>query len=366
MEHYDSVMRTVKNRDLARELADGFDVLRERGHGRFDMEIPAFDTPDFSFLNSFEKTSWMPIVHAILGDDVVLIHKGAFMSLPGAGAQVYHQDGVHLTTQTQRPCHAINVFVPLVDLHSRNGPTEFVLGSHVLGHDGYDRDFLETPKPKAGTPVIFDYRLGHRGMANSSQHCRPIVYCTYARAADGKEFRDSVNFSRKRYHKIGDLSAKPLSREERRNKRKRSIESARQKEEIEKVAKVSATEKPSEGETHDIGNKAESQAKGENPIGKLVKDLTIEGTAVGEAVNLEKSENNNAASEDKTDTETTDKRQKYIDGKHATIVERISSVRWDAKAAKDMEKKDISPHTEELEDVKKDKGKNSKDFSSDE
>ena len=258
MEHYDSVMRTVKNRDLARELADGFDVLRERGHGRFDMEIPAFDTPDFSFLNSFEKTSWMPIVHAILGDDVVLIHKGAFMSLPGAGAQVYHQDGVHLTTQTQRPCHAINVFVPLVDLHSRNGPTEFVLGSHVLGHDGYDRDFLETPKPKAGTPVIFDYRLGHRGMANSSQHCRPIVYCTYARAADGKEFRDSVNFSRKRYHKIGDLSAKPLSREERRNKRKRSIESARQKEEIEKVAKVSATEKPSEGETHDIGNKTES------------------------------------------------------------------------------------------------------------
>ena len=292
MEHYDSVMRTVKNRDLARELADGFDVLRERGHGRFDMEIPAFDTPDFSFLNSFEKTSWMPIVHAILGDDVVLIHKGAFMSLPGAGAQVYHQDGVHLTTQTQRPCHAINVFVPLVDLHSRNGPTEFVLGSHVLGHDGYDRDFLETPKPKAGTPVIFDYRLGHRGMANSSQHCRPIVYCTYARAADGKEFRDSVNFSRKRYHKIGDLSAKPLSREERRNKRKRSIESARQKEEIEKVAKVSATEKPSEGETHDIGNKTESEAKGENPIGKLVEGLTIEGTVVGEAVNLEKSENN--------------------------------------------------------------------------
>jgi hypothetical protein len=239
MEHYETVMRTVKNRDLSRELADGFDVLRERGHGRFDMEIPAFETPEYDFLNTFEKTSWMPIVRSILGEDVVLIHKGAFMSLPGAGAQVYHQDGVHLTTQTQRPCHAINVFVPLVDLHSRNGPTEFVLGSHVLGHDGYDRDFLETPKPNAGTPVVFDYRLGHRGMANSSQDCRPIVYCTYARASDGKAFRDSVNFSRKRYHKIGDLSAKPMSREERRNKRKRSIESALEKEEIEKATQVS-------------------------------------------------------------------------------------------------------------------------------
>jgi len=236
-------MRTVKQRDLSRELADGFDVLRERGHGRFDMELPAFNTPEFDFLNSFEKTPWMPIVQSILGKDVVLIHKGCFMSLPGAGSQVYHQDGVHLATQTQRPCHAINVFVPLVDLHSRNGPTEFVLGSHVLGHDGYDRDFLDTPKPEAGTPVIFDYRLGHRGLANSSQNCRPIVYCTYARAADGKEFRDSVNFSRKRYHKIGELSAKPLSREERRNKRKRSMESALEKEEIEKAEKAIAEEK---------------------------------------------------------------------------------------------------------------------------
>ena len=250
MEHYETVMRTVKNRDLSRELADGFDVLRERGHGRFDMEIPAFETPEYDFLNTFEKTSWMPIVRSLLGEDVVLIHKGAFMSLPGAGAQVYHQDGVHLTTQTQRPCHAINVFVPLVDLHSRNGPTEFVLGSHVLGHDGYDRDFLETPKPKAGTPVVFDYRLGHRGMANSSQDCRPIVYCTYARASDGKAFRDSVNFSRKRYHKIGDLSAKPMSREERRNKRKRSIESALEKEEIENSV-LMGVEYP-EAETVDV------------------------------------------------------------------------------------------------------------------
>lgn len=235
MEHYESVMRTVKARDLLHELQDGFDVLRERGRGRFDMTLPAFDEPQFSFLTDFKETPWMPVVRAILGEDVVLIHKGCFLSLPGAESQVYHQDGLHLTSQTQRPCHAINVFVPLVDLHTRSGPTEFVLGSHILGQEGFDKDFTETPKPKAGTPVIFDYRLGHRGMANSSNACRPILYCTYARAADGKEFRDSVNFSKnaatgKRYHKIGDLSAKPLSREERRNKRKRSIESKEEEE----------------------------------------------------------------------------------------------------------------------------------------
>ena len=237
MEHYEQVMRTVKARDLHRELEDGFDVLRERGRGRYDMELPAFDNSEiFGFLTDLQKAPWMPVVRAILGDDVVLIHKGCFLSMPGAEIQEYHQDGVHLTTQTQRPCHAINVFVPLVDLTTRNGPTEFTLGSHVLGHEDYDKDFVETPKPKAGTPVIFDYRLGHRGMGNSSQSCRPIVYCTYARGdSDSKTFRDSVNFSRKRYHQIGELTEKPLSREERRNNRKRSIEQREEEAQLKRI-----------------------------------------------------------------------------------------------------------------------------------
>ena len=246
LDHFDKVMRTVKTRDLQRELENGFDVFRERGRGRYDMELPVFETPQFDFLNSLDKAPWMQVVRAILGDDVVLIHKGSFISMPGAETQVYHQDGVHLTTQTQRPCHAINVFVPLVDLTMRNGPTEFTLGSHVLGHEDYDRDFLETPTPKAGVPLIFDYRLGHRGLGNSSQQCRPIVYCTYARATEGKDFRDSVNFSRKRYHKLGDLIEKPLSRAERTNKRRRSMEEREEEEQLKQTLEESKKAKTAE------------------------------------------------------------------------------------------------------------------------
>jgi hypothetical protein len=215
LEHYENVMNTVKARALYSELSDGFDVFRERGRGRYDMELPVFDTPQFDFLNSIEKAPWMPIVRQILGEDVSLIHKGAFLSLPGSEAQVYHQDGVHLNKTIQKPCHAVNVFIPLVDLTEDNGPTEFCLGTHYLGYEGWTKDMLETPLPMAGTPVIFDYRLGHRGMGNSSTDCRPIVYCTYAPTSGKKDFRDSVNFSRKRYHRLGDLVEKPLSREER-------------------------------------------------------------------------------------------------------------------------------------------------------
>lgn len=219
-------MNTVKARGLQAELQDGFDLLRERGRGRFDMELPAFDTPEFSFLTDLQRAAWMPLVREILGDDVLLIHKGVFISMPGAEGQIYHQDGPHLSTQTQRPCHAVNVFIPLVDLCMRNGPTEFCLGTHVLGHENFVKDRVYTPCVPAGKPVIFDYRLGHRGLSNTSSEARPIVYCTYAAAANGKEFRDSVNFSRRRYHKLGELVEKPLSRAERAAKRRKSLSDA--------------------------------------------------------------------------------------------------------------------------------------------
>lgn len=219
MDHYEKVMYTVKAKALYSELADGFDVFRERGRGRFDMTLEAFDKPEFSFLTDLTKAAWMPIVKKILGDDAALVHKGAFLSTPGAETQIYHQDGVHLNKKYQKPCHAINVFIPLVDLHEKNGPTEFCIGTHYLGFEDYNKDLIDSPLAPAGCPVIFDYRLGHRGLGNNSRETRPIVYLTYTRVS--KEFRDAVNFSSKRYRKLGELIEKPMSRKERALKRTR-------------------------------------------------------------------------------------------------------------------------------------------------
>ena len=60
----------------------------------------------------------------------------------------------------------------------------------------------------------------HRGLRNVSESVRPVVYLTYSSVASGKEFRDSVNFSRRRYQKLGDFAEMPLSREERVKKRR--------------------------------------------------------------------------------------------------------------------------------------------------
>ena len=220
IDHYHKVMYTVQARSLQLELADGFDVLRERGRGRYDMELELFDTEAFNFLTDPRKTAWMPIVRQILGEDATLVHKGCFLSLPGSETQVYHQDGVHLNKKVHKPAHAINVFVPLVDYDMTNGPTEFCLGTHYLGYENFVKENVYTPCVTAGTPVIFDYRLGHRGLRNYSQGVRPVVYLTYSSVASGKEFRDSVNFSTKRYRKLGDFAEQPLSREERAQKRR--------------------------------------------------------------------------------------------------------------------------------------------------
>lgn len=274
--HFEMVMNTVKARALHSELQDGFDLLRERGRGRYDMELPAFDTPEFSFLTDLQNAAWMPIVREVLGEDVVLIHKGAFLSMPGAEGQVYHQDGPHLSTQTQRPCHAVNVFIPLVDLTIKNGPTEFCLGTHVLGHEDFVKDRVFTPCVPAGTPVMFDYRLGHRGLANTSGACRPIVYCTYAATANGKEFRDSVNFSRRRYHKIGELVEKPLSRAERAAKRRKSLSEVADP----PVETTAAPEEPktttSSIETHAAAREAE---QGPVPVETSAAPAVSEGEA---------------------------------------------------------------------------------------
>jgi len=219
IDHYEKVMHTVMARSLHHELQDGFDCFRERGRGRFDMELDVFDTEAFSFLTN-KKAVWMPIIRKILGEDALLVHKGCFLSLPASETQVYHQDGVHLNSKFQKPCHAVNVFIPLLDCEMINGPTEFCLGTHYLGNDAFVKENVYTPCAEAGFPIIFDYRLGHRGLGNRSQTVRPVVYLTYSAVKSGKEFRDEANFSRKRYRKLGEFAEPTLSREERAKKRR--------------------------------------------------------------------------------------------------------------------------------------------------
>ena len=91
----------------------------------------------------------------------------------------WHADGPHLFEQGPTlPAHALNVFLPLVDLTAQNGPTQFAPGSHVRGQEhaggGVGSEFDEgeadgedgegsgktrTFFARSGDAIIFDYRV---------------------------------------------------------------------------------------------------------------------------------------------------------------------------------------------------------------
>lgn len=168
-----------------------FREINCRDGGRFDIRHKV-DEPPLRDLS--QNGSWIAVVKEILGEDVALLFCGVVLARGGSAGsieQAWHQDGCHLFPEsTHLPCHCLNVFLPLVDISQDNGPTEFVLGSHRedahiwkssnLSDDGEEADAVSLTC-SAGTALVFDYRILHRGAANTTSSDRPCLYFTYAK-----------------------------------------------------------------------------------------------------------------------------------------------------------------------------------------
>ena len=139
--------------------------------------------------------------------------EGVLTSLPGAPHQKFHQDG---------PLEgSYNCFIPLVDVGVQKSGTEFWPGSHAhpavpqlvfsgaIGVD--DAAQLATivgdpsvqvvqPQLAAGDMLIYQYRVIHRGPANTTPFARPIFYCAWSDTAGAG---DGYNF--KSHRKVQDL-----------------------------------------------------------------------------------------------------------------------------------------------------------------
>ena len=104
---------------------------------------------------------------------------GCVVSRPGAGPQLYHADGMDAY---------FNAFVPLVDVPTALGPTEFALRSHADEHavayaptlswdNRYDKC---APELRRGDVLLFSYATLHRGLPNTGDASRPVFYITLA------------------------------------------------------------------------------------------------------------------------------------------------------------------------------------------
>ena len=131
---------------------------------------------------------------------------------PGSPAQCWHIDSPHVS-EDHLPPHALNVMIVLHDTPLSMGPTELAKGSHRLTNHLQNPALVsdelvyqhETTAPEqlvahseqvapegfssaltAGSCLIFDDRILHRGLGNTSNSRRSMVYFSYRQAGYGE------------------------------------------------------------------------------------------------------------------------------------------------------------------------------------
>lgn len=174
--------------------------------GRLDIKYKMDTQPfcnDQVISNSFIK----PVVQSLLGDDAKLVYAGLILSFPGSADQPWHRDGTALFADNEFPIgqalppYALNIFIPLDDVTSDVGPTEFCVGSHIREKAIEVMKEIETgneagttiigPLLKMGDALIYDYRVCHRGTKNvAKKKTRPMLYLMYSRPW----FYEHINF----------------------------------------------------------------------------------------------------------------------------------------------------------------------------
>ena len=189
-------------REIGIGSAAGYVEIVQRSPGRWDVPI----TPQ-QFGVDDQDMPWWPLVAAVLGEDAEPSFSGVVSSEPGSPAQCWHTDSPHEASE-HRPAHAINVLMALHDTPMAMGPTECARGSHFLTNHlsnpylvideliyqhagtapeslvkGTQHDVPESfaSSMAAGSCLIFDDRLLHRGLANRSDTVRHVAYFSYRR-----------------------------------------------------------------------------------------------------------------------------------------------------------------------------------------
>ena len=219
-------------------LPTKFVEVVERDGGRLDVRHSLCDAPIATVLAAVSRTGLAAVLADLLGQDAQVVAGGnvVAMSIEGwtehmdtgadedvvlgdsMGAQAWHADGPHLFASAvdepaaaSLPAHALNIFVPLVDLTEANGATEFACGTHRRGHEltprdddddgaaasdgGDERGERTAILARAGDALVFDYRLWHRGLPNLSSADRPLLYLVAARSwwRDDRNYRQGAS-----------------------------------------------------------------------------------------------------------------------------------------------------------------------------
>ena len=203
MERSRAVNQALGTKTIGIGSAAGFQEIVQRSPGRWDIPVSPTE-----FGVEHQSLPWWPLIADTLGTDAEHAFSGVVYSDPGSPAQFWHIDSPHMTADHQPP-HALNVMVALHDITLAMGPTELASGSHRLTNHLRNPALVsnelvyqhETTRPEllvadtsgdvpermsfpltAGSCLVFDDRILHRGLGNGSTSRRNVAYFSYRRA----------------------------------------------------------------------------------------------------------------------------------------------------------------------------------------
>jgi Phytanoyl-CoA dioxygenase (PhyH) len=181
---------------LIDRLRDRFDVLLEerrradppnRGANRYQMYLP-FEPP-FADPLVYEHPAVMRILERLMGPDLICTYLASDTPLPGSDYQQVHSDTRLLFPETtlSLPCYGLVANIPLVDFSEENGSMEIWPGGTHLMPGRMDLKVHAPQMPsirlsiRAGSILMRDLRMWHRGTPNRSNRSRPNLALVYTR-----------------------------------------------------------------------------------------------------------------------------------------------------------------------------------------
>jgi ectoine hydroxylase-related dioxygenase (phytanoyl-CoA dioxygenase family) len=202
---------------LCAELRDDLDrMLRDNPGGdagkteQMEIVMRAFEHSRAN-RSLFDLEPIVTLAEALISKECHVIHNNSFKTLPG-GRQLsfWHQDDPahYLVTEGEAPK---NVRLPVLFFTANyyltdvtevaHGSTEVIPGSHLFGRKLPD-DLTGTewePQVRhnlggAGSVVLFNNQLWHRGGPNTSGRTRYITQITYARRIIGHRYYPFMNY----------------------------------------------------------------------------------------------------------------------------------------------------------------------------
>ena len=168
-----------------------------RGARRYNLQIP-MERP-FADPEIIANPLVLPLLSKLLGDDLACSFFASDTPLPGSDYQAAHADVEPLFPEVPLalPAFAIVVNIPLVDFRADNGPIEvWPQGTHLISEVA-PADGIHLLEPQqvlmpAGSLLVRDPRMWHRGTPNRTTELRPNLALVYHR--DWYRFEKSPSY----------------------------------------------------------------------------------------------------------------------------------------------------------------------------